>query len=186
MKTMAGTLLTVVMLALTLQSGCNTVGTDTTLGPDNAVRAGSSAAHTVSFRDSDKSGVTSGVGPSVLSRVDASGAQTLTSGTPTQTLVVTREDADMRVTFALSGGQDSGMKGVKVDPVTGIFEIAEVTGSASAPIAALEPATIEQIRATKDALIEQIRAAVNISDAAKGLLVTVIEKIAAGGVGGGL
>lgn len=171
-----------VVCVLSVLTGCGTVGSKTELNKDNEVSSGTSAPHNLSLRDGQKAGQTNGVGPSVFQNVNVNGAETLTSGTPINSVVFTNDFQSGVTTVALSGGTNFTAKGVVVDPSNGQFAVAEVGSDASKPIQALEPAVIEQIRATKDALIEQIKAAKEISDTAKSLLISVVEKLATGGL----
>lgn len=157
--------------------GCGTVGTDASLKP-GIVSTGTQAPHTSQVVDADKSGIATGAGPTAVTLATPGSLNQIEAGVPSRKVIFQRPDG---TALMVASPSDLTAEAVTFDAATGSLSIGKFGTSVSAPIVALQPATIEFIKANKEALIAQIQAATDIADSAKGVLIELITKVATGG-----
>lgn len=166
-----------ILVACAALAGCGTAGTDAMLAPGR-VSTGTQSPHSSQIVDADKAGIATGAGPTAVTLATPGSLNQIEAGVPSRKVIFQRPDG---TALMVSSPSDLAAEAVTFDAATGSLSIGKFGTSVSAPITALQPATVEFIKANRDVLIEQVKAATTISESAKGALIEIIAKIATGG-----
>lgn len=128
------------LVSLVVSTGCQSIGSTATFERDKSqLQAASPIA--LNIQDNDKIGTLNGTGPGGYINTSATGTEAFyVNSNPRNVTINVMPDGTRQVSIA--GGTDVTGKGLKVDPSTGLIEVAEFSTVAS-----------EGIRASNESLI---------------------------------
>jgi hypothetical protein len=128
------------VVSLVVASGCQSIGSEQTFERDKSKLLAASPV-SLNIQDNDKIGTLNGTGPGGFINTTATGTEAFyVNSNPRNVTINVLPDGTRQVSIA--GGTDVTGKGLKVDPETGLIEVAEFSTIAS-----------EGVRASNESLV---------------------------------